>query len=377
MQKFVGTVALMLATGAMAAEIVDGVAAVVNDRVITYSEVREYVAPVIQQLRRSYSGQELIEKVRAAQKDALNNLIERTLIIQEFKDKGYSFPETVIDAELNDVVAKDFGGDRALFTKTLQAQNMTLSQYREQLRDRIIVQAMRNRKTQNEVVVSPYKIEHYYQEHLDDFRVDDQIKLRMIYIKRGQPVAPTPPATNPTIASSLEQLGMEMATDAIAGNATNTVLELASSNSSSETTQPVATTVPVAPPPPPVDPRKRFGEEIVSKLDAGESFESMARVYSEAKEAKQGGDWGWIGKDVLRKELNEIAFTLKAGQHSQLIETAEGYYILQLDDVKPAHTKALAEVRDEIEKILLQQQRTKMQEQWVKDLRAKAYIRMF
>jgi parvulin-like peptidyl-prolyl isomerase len=79
----------------------------------------------------------------------------------------------------------------------------------------------------------------------------------------------------------------------------------------------------------------------------------------------------------LRKELNETAFSLKAGQHSRVIETAEGYYILQVDDVKTAHTTPLAEARDDIEKTLLQRQRTKMQEDWVKDLRAKAYIRLF
>jgi parvulin-like peptidyl-prolyl isomerase len=80
---------------------------------------------------------------------------------------------------------------------------------------------------------------------------------------------------------------------------------------------------------------------------------------------------------VLRKELNAIAFTLKPGQHSRVIETAEGYYILQVDDMKPAHTIPLADVRDDIERTLLQQQRAKMQEDWVKDLRGKAYIRLF
>ena len=166
-------------------EIVDGVAAIVNDKVITYSEVRDYVQPVVQQLRRTYSGNELVEKVRTAQMDALNNLIDRDLIIQEFNQKGYNFPATVIDGQLNDVIANDFGGDRSTFIKTLQAQRMTLAQYRDQLRDRIIVQAMRNRKTQQEVVASPYKIEKYYQEHLDDYKVGDQIKLRMIFIKKA------------------------------------------------------------------------------------------------------------------------------------------------------------------------------------------------
>src|SRR5438034_8321346 len=81
------------------AELVDGVAAIVNDKVITYSEVRDYVQPVVAQLRRNVSGKELIEKVRAAQVDALNNLIERSLILQEFKEKGYSFPDSVVDEQ--------------------------------------------------------------------------------------------------------------------------------------------------------------------------------------------------------------------------------------------------------------------------------------
>jgi parvulin-like peptidyl-prolyl isomerase len=348
MKRFVLAVAATAVTVggvvASAGEILDGVAAIANDRIITYSEVREYVQPVVQQLRRNYSGSNLVAKVQAAQMDALNNLIERALIIQEFKDKGYSFPETVIDEQFNDVITSDFGGDRATFIKTLQAQNMTVSQYREQLRDRVIVQAMRNRKTQNEVVVSPYKIEKYYKEHQDDYKIDDQIKLRMIFIKKAPVEAPAVPAasTNETASTST--------------NAAETA----------------ATTTP-----PPVDPRRKLGEEIVAKLDEGASFESMAKLYSEGKEAKEGGDWGWIGKDVLRKELNEVAFTLKPGQHSRLIDTAEGYYVLQVDDVKPAHGKPLAEVRDDIEKILLQQQRARMQETWVKELRAKAYIRLF
>jgi len=72
-----------------------------------------------------------------------------------------------------------------------------------------------------------------------------------------------------------------------------------------------------------------------------------------------------------------VAFSLKPGEHSKLIETDEGYYILQVNDVKPAHTRLLTEVRGEVEKILLELQRAKMQEEWVKELRAKAYIRLF
>jgi parvulin-like peptidyl-prolyl isomerase len=363
-------VSLAVATSAVAAEIVDGVAAVVNDRVITYSEVKNYVQPLVAQLRRNFVGDELVDRIRKAQMDALNGLIERALIIQQFKENGYSIPEKVVDGQIEDFIASDFGGDRASFIKTLAAQNMTLSQFRERERERIIVQAMLNRKTQREVVVSPYKIEKYYKDHPDDFKVDNQIKLRMIFIKKGQSERlPASAVATP----SLELPVTTNATNAVTGPVPD---DLAAPVETTEVARAEAASNPMLATPP-LDPHRTLAEEILAKLDAGESFDSMARVYSEGKEAKQGGDWGWIGKDVLRKELNEIAFKLKPGEHSKIIETDEGFYILQVDDVKPAHSQSMPEVRNQIEKILLQEQRTKMQDDWVKELRSKAYIRLF
>ncbi len=388
---------LGFAGAAPAADIIDGVAAIVNDKVITYSEVRGFVQPVAQQLRRNFSGQDLVDQVRKAEMDALDQLIERALIIQEFKDKGYKIPETAIEQQVNDIISSDYGGNRAAFVKTLEAENLTLSQYREQVRERVIIQAMRSHKTQQAIVVSPYKMEKYYDENLDQYKVGEQIKLRMIFIKRGEPVpavsivehAPSAPTnqlsqTNSEASATTTNLEPATAVSTTTVSEATTIVTNVADAAATNTTTTVSTsdtnasTVAAAPAVPAmIDLQRKLADEILAKLDAGDSFESLARVYSEGKEAKEGGDWGWIGKDVLRKELNEIAFTLKPGQHSRVIETAEGYYILHVEDVKPAHTVALAEVRDDIEKILLQQQRAKMQEDWVKDLRAKAYIRLF
>jgi parvulin-like peptidyl-prolyl isomerase len=438
---------LVSAMVSMAADIVDGVVAIVNDKVITYSDVMTLVEPVDRELRRSYSGQDLEEQRRKAQMDALNNLIERALIVQEFNTKGYKIPDSMVEQQITDIIANEYGGNRAAFIKTLEAENLTLSQFRDQERERVIIQAMRNHKIQQAVIVSPYKIEKYYQEHLDDFKVGDQIKLRMIFIKHGEPApesvsstvtnggtegtvstvtveqatsvvtnvpkleaannaAGTSPsetnaltlakepatATTPALGLSVPAAAATNAAEATAGSSTEAVAEatttamtnvagIATTNpvtatSAGQTNNAVATTV-AAPVSPAVDLQRRLAEEILAKLDEGDSFESMARVYSEGKEAKDGGDWGWVGRDILRKELNEVAFSLKAGQHSRLIDTSEGYYILEVEDVKPAHTTPLAEVRDSIEKTLLEEQHVKMQEDWVKDLRAKAYIRLF
>lgn len=323
-------------------DLVDGVAAIVNDKIITYSDMREYVQPVIAQLRRDNSGQELIDKVRSAQIDALNSLIDRALIIQEFNAKGYSIPHHVLEQQYKETIAEQFNNDRTAFLKTLEAQHLTVTQYREQLRDRVIVQAMRNRNIQQEIAVSPYKIEQYYQAHTNDYQVSDQIKLRMIFIKKSPapPVAPPPAIDESTNATA--------------------------------TAEPPAAL-------PPADPQHDLASEILSKLDGKDSdakvsFEELAKLYSQGKESKEGGEWGWVDREALRKELNEIAFTLKPGEHSRIIDTPEGYYILQVDDVKAAHVKPLAEVWQDIDKILLQQQRSAMQTKWMQELRAKAYI---
>jgi parvulin-like peptidyl-prolyl isomerase len=417
-------VALVLSARARGAEIVDGVVAIVNDKVITRSEVMMLVQPVDRELRRNFSGQELEERRRKAEEDALNTLIEHALIVQEFDAKGYKIPETYVEQQINSRIATEFGGNRAAFIKTLEAENMTLSQFRDQERERIIIGAMREQRVQKAVVVSPYKIEKYYQEHIDQFKVGDQVKLRMIFIKRGESVpagvvASTASTTNSPASTNSEAAVAVTNSEASVGSSTTAVAEvtgvtnaaesaltnstppdtvsttavsgvaaittnvaevstnLAASTAEADTNALAVIKTNAAAALPVVDLQRKLAEEILAKLDAGDSFESLARVYSEGKEAKEGGDWGWIGRDILRKELNEISFSLKPGQHSRVIETAEGYYIVEVDDVKPAHTTPLAEVRDDIEKTLLQQQRTQMQEQWVSGLRAKAYIRLF
>jgi len=415
---------LGLGVSLRAADVIDGVVAIVNDKVITYSEVMMLVQPVDRELRRNYSGEELEEQRRKAQVDALNTLIDHALIVQEFDAKGYKIPETYVDGQVNSRIATEFGGNRAAFIKTLEAENLTLSQFRDQERERIIIEAMRDQRARKTMVVSPFKMEKYYQDNLDQFKVGDQVKVRMIFIKRGpavpagglaatvDPSSPTNPAalTNSEVAAVATVATVATNTGTTTGVSTTTVAEAATTATNTTEAAPTNSGAPVVastpgtveaatsttnavevtatngsptvaaaatPAPPPVDLQRKLADEILAKLDAGDSFENMARDYSEAKEAKEGGDWGWVGRGVLRKELNEVAFSLKPRQHSGVIETAEGYYILEVDDVKTAHTTPLAEVRNDIEKTLLQQQRARMQEDWVKDLRAKAYIHLF
>jgi len=100
-------------------------------------------------------------------------------------------------------------------------------------------------------------------------------------------------------------------------------------------------------------------------------------MYSDDSTQDAGGDWGWINHRTLNESLSKIAFNLKPGQVSQVIELGNSYYLLLVEAKRNASMKPLSEVRDEIQGKLIQQERQKRQEEWVAKLRKKAYIKMY
>jgi peptidyl-prolyl cis-trans isomerase SurA len=307
---------LPLGRGALAAEkeVVDGIAAIVNGDVITYSQVRDVVEPRERLLRSQYSGNELAAKIKEARLAALQDLIDRQLIIQFFNKEGYQIPEHFVNREIDLVIQESFGGDRNTFIKTLQAQNFTLCEFKKLEKEKMMVQAMRGKNAEVKTIVPPAKIEQYYTQHRDQFTSKEQIRLRMIMIPGSE-------------GSSASQ--------------------------------------------------KALAEEILGKLVHGAEFERMAQIYSEDSTRDNGGDWGWIERKTLAPELEKIAFNLPAGKISNIIELGGNYYILKVEEKQGGVTRPIAEVRAEIQKKLQQEEAQRVQERWIASLRQKAYIKTF
>ena len=125
------------ASATRGAESVNGIAAIVNDKVITYSEVRDVVEPRERLLRSQYTGQDLVKKITDLRKSALQDLIDRELIIQAFdKRKANVIPQHFIDERVDAVIKENFGGDRNAFIKTMEAQKYTMSKFRDMERQK-------------------------------------------------------------------------------------------------------------------------------------------------------------------------------------------------------------------------------------------------
>src|SRR5437899_10558485 len=112
-----GAALLPLCCAAFAAEpeVINGIAAVVNGDVITYSQVRELSAPREKLLRSQFTGQDLENKLKEVRQLALKDLIDRRLIIQAFKKESFQIPDHIVDQRVHDIVRESFGGDRNTF----------------------------------------------------------------------------------------------------------------------------------------------------------------------------------------------------------------------------------------------------------------------
>jgi parvulin-like peptidyl-prolyl isomerase len=129
----------------------------------------------------------------------------------------------------------------------------------------------------------------------------------------------------------------------------------------------------------PVDPsvsKKQMAAEIREKLSAGGEFDRLAQMYSEDSTSDMGGDWGWIERKTLNEDLAKVAFSLKPSEISPIIPIDNAYYILMVEAKKPAVAKPLSEVQAEIVQALVQEEKLKGQERWLKSLREKAYIKI-
>ena len=297
-------------------QVVDGIAAIVNGEVITYSQVRSLSAPREQLLKSQLTGQELEKKLMELRQLALKDLIDRRLVIQAFKKESYQIPDHFVDQRMHEIIRDSFGGDRNTFIKTLEAQNYSLGEFKEKEMERMIVAAMRSHNVKTNSIVSPTKIEDYYRKHHEEFTTKEQIKLRLIMIS-GQKDTASAPA------------------------------------------------------------QKALAEEVLGRLASGAEFDKTAQVYSEDSTRDNGGDWGWIERNTLAAPLEKFAFNMPVGRISNIIEYAGNYYILKVEDKHGGNTRSLAEARSDIEKKLLQVEAQGIQERWIASLRAKAYIKTF
>lgn len=303
----------------------NGVAAVVNSEAITLRDVlaqtqMEEDDLKNQQANGRITNEERKERIRARRNTVLDSLIETRLILQDYKKKGYNFPDYYFDREERQKIRDMYGGDRQALVKTLEERGQTLADWKKYIRETFIVQQMRIINAKRYITISPHMIEAYYQLHVRDFLQPDRVKMRMIYLA---------PGTSENLeATAKEVLG-----------------------------------------------RVEAGEDFAMLAKKYSDYNRTGGGLFQDNN-------GWAERDGLKADLADVAFELRPGQSSGLISlpTADGraaYYILNVEEVKKATVTPLSSIRDAIESTLQAAESEKVQRDWIERLKRDAYIEKF
>lgn len=297
--------------------LLNGFAAVVNDKIITLAEVKNSIPRerIEEAQARFRADSQAYREYRAQlERETLVALVERELILHDFETSGkYQLPDVIIEQQIKDRIRRQFG-DRATLIRTLRDRGMSYETFKRQERERFIVRSMEAMNVHSEVLVSPFKIESYYQEHQRDYQVGDQVRLRVI-----------------VLAYKPER--------------------------DREAT-------------------RQLADQLHARLEAGEGFKELAATYTDYAR-RDAGDIGWVDRGSRGPELDKVAFALKAGQFSEVIQTDEACWILLAEETRSARTRSLTEVRDEIEQILQDREQQRLRKAWIERLQKKAHVRYF
>lgn len=300
--------------------LLNGIAAIVNDKIITKEDVESFkrleLSALLQQRARSGAramAPEWGQRELEIKQRGLEELIDRELILSEFRQKGYNLPESLIQDLVKERIRKEFGDRRALL-KELQEQGRSTEEFRRRIREDLVISQMNFFNVREKIVISPKKIEAYYKTNETKFKLLDQVRLRMILI-------------NP------KSRGLE--------------------------------------------PARKLASEIVTKVRAGAKFADLARENSDDTFRTRGGDRGWIEdkEDNLRKELRAVAFKLNAGQVSDPVELEGAIFVLAVEEKRAAGLMPLNDVRNEIEGTLRAEEQQRIRMGWIKRLREKSFVR--
>lgn len=326
-------VALMLALltvevsqAAPDAGVVNRIAATVNGRPITSSEVRARLAPYFRELMMLYPRQgprfnsELVE----AKKSVLNDLIERELVLCDFEVKGFSIKEDQVEDEINRRILMQYAGNRSEFLDNLRKSGMNYTEYRESVRKEITVSAMRGMRYERGIPPTPDEIREEYKETSSEYR--DIMKDRITYSKIFIPAMdPDDPLMTP-------------------------------------------------------EDRYKLAVRLKEELENGKlEFADAARRYSRDAHAKDGGRWPSLLRNELAVEFANVVFAAQPGQLVGPLLDPAGFTLVKVHSKKLAAAPSLdtPEVKQKVDDAVRRKKSERRYRQWVDRLRDKAVIRVF
>jgi peptidyl-prolyl cis-trans isomerase SurA len=295
-------------------KVVNSIAAIVNDDVITLYEVDLEAQPVIVEAEKKSA---LDAAVRSQiRRTALDRLIEKKLLDQKSRELNLKVSDEELRLAIEDVKKQNNMASQQMLVSALASQGLTYEQYRTQLREQIEKLKLVSMEVRAKIHVSESEMMAYYDANRSKYTLDDTFRARHIFFKASDK---TPP----------DELKQTMATSLM----------------------------------------------VLAEAKSGKDFVELAKSYSEDPAArKDGGDLGSFKKGDMLPELETEILVMKPGDVSGLVYTPTGFHIIKLEERTTGKLKPFESVKAEIEETIYRKKSEDRFNQWAKELRSKASI---
>ncbi|MGJ8695057.1 MAG: peptidylprolyl isomerase [Verrucomicrobiaceae bacterium] len=310
----------ILSPNAGAAVRVNGIAAKANGEIVTMNELMIKLAPMQSVLmaqfpRRGQPYEQALGKVRD---QLLDELIDRTIIYSQYKDRISAIPDHVVEEEIERIIQNVYTGDRALFRKYLEATNLSYQQFKEQQRKEILVTVIKSQQFGDPPPATDAELRKEYREWaiVNRDRTKDVGTYYKIYIPKRDRVNPQ--------ATAEEQL--------------------------------------------------KLAEDLAAKLKAGADFSAVAKEHSRDSKSDTGGLWENVPRTDLNHEFGFLVFETEGNEIMGPFEDQFGYTIVKVKERKFGPAKAYSSVKKEMEQRVNNQKKNEKFKTWMAKLRARVPV---
>lgn len=302
---------MMALPAVAAAEVIDGVAAIVNDELVTTYEVDRELSLMASEAARKAGPTLEKTQLRAA---ALNRLIDKKLTEQKIRELDIRVSDEELRQAIEEVRKQNNLTQEALVAALL-AQGLTFDQYKAQLREQMERLRLMGQEVRAKIQVGEKEVRDYYDANLKRFS-DEMFQARHIYFRVDDK---TPP----------DEVKRIMAT----------------------------------------------AMTVLNEARSGKEFAGLAKKHSDDQlTAGEGGDLGTFKKGEMLPEIENTVEKMNPGDISELVTTPAGFHIIKLEKRFARTVKTFDEVKGEIEELLYRKKSEERFNQWTADLRKGAAI---
>jgi len=325
-----------------AGQVVEEIVAHVNTQIITKSEF----ARSKDQLRDEVKAQDPnnADKIYAErEKDVLRDLIDQQLLIEKAKDLGIS-GDTDLIKQL-DQMRKDMKLDSMeALEKEAEKQGISWEDFKQTQRNQIITRKVIGEEVGGHLSITKEEAEKFYEEHKAEMEQPEYIRLSEILIAPKTAPA-TAPASDPNAAGSAPA-AQPPVDDAAKQAADAAALSAAEAKAN----------------------------DLLKQIHDGANFEDIAKKYSDGPSAADGGALGSFERGKLARQIEDVTFSLKAGEVTNVIQTKQGYVILKVVDHQQAGIPPLKDAMPKIQDALYFQKLQPALRAYLTKLREEAYV---